>query len=408
LNINGKEINGSLTNILTTIDDSLTSNTERIGNLETEVDNILDRSSLIEEKMAGLELSSASASAKLAENQKQMDGNTEEVKTLRERLTEVIQTTSDGYVKVAESIDSILSRLDNNTEEKAAINTSEEDIDLTPFETLLSEDVNTDTDIENISSENVTRLLLANRVAISDSLKVLGTSTFGDVNVKGTLSINGSLTINDDSISTTGALYIQNSPLANFVNIFNGAIIIESDGTISTIGDVDVLGNLNIEGAITTSATAGEDIESGDALYISGSQEVKVADATDIEKVQVIGLAASDTKVGRRVTVITGGKVAGMTELETGKKYYLGTDGKMTTEVPEDALKAVSLGIAFSDTELVVQISESSLSEVLIKDPELTPTPAAEQDNTASQSGVLTQTGTLTPTSTPTSSPAGQ
>ncbi|MBN1168904.1 hypothetical protein JXA63_03350, partial [Candidatus Woesebacteria bacterium] len=362
MRINGKEVDGSLENIFAAIDTELIATSEKIGILETDVIDLATRSASLEEKVAQIENEADSISAKVSNNLTETQKNAEEVKSLRERLASIADVTSNGLSEMGSTIDKALKLLERDKDRSIEVQQLADKSDLTPFETLLSDDSGHPADIDNLSSANVEELFLARRVAISDSLKVLGISSFGDTKIAGTLSINENLTFTKDSISTEGVLNLQSSPLASHINIFSGAIVLERDGTISTIGNLDVLGNLNIEGAITTTATAGENIKSGSALYISDSQEVKVASATESAKLQVIGLAAEDAEVGRRVTVITGGKVAGLTELETGKKYYLGVGGKITQEIPEDAIKLVSLGVAFSDTELVVQISETSIS----------------------------------------------
>jgi hypothetical protein len=152
-------------------------------------------------------------------------------------------------------------------------------------------------------------------------------------------------------------LYLQNEPLAGSIDIFNGAVIIEKDGTITAMGNINVGGNINVEGSITTSAVAAENISRGDVVYISESGKIKKADSTNIESVEAVGIAASDAPEGQKATIITGGKVKGLANLVPGKKYYLGENGTLTTDILPNALEGVSMGIAFSDSELVLQIS---------------------------------------------------
>jgi hypothetical protein len=150
---------------------------------------------------------------------------------------------------------------------------------------------------------------------------------------------------------------LQNSEDANLLDIFNGAVTIDKTGTITTISDIKVKGDLNIEGAITITATAGEDLKAKDALFISDSGIVKKADSTFTDRSLVVGIAAKDAKKGEKVIIIIGGKAKGYTGLHAGSKYYLDTNGQITSDAPLDLSHAIPVGVAFSETELIVQVS---------------------------------------------------
>ena len=54
----------------------------------------------------------------------------------------------------------------------------------------------------------------------------------GDFSVDGTLSLNG------NSLNVVNTLYLQNNPLASLVDFFNGKVTINKDGTIRAITSV--------------------------------------------------------------------------------------------------------------------------------------------------------------------------
>jgi hypothetical protein len=125
---------------------------------------------------------------------------------------------------------------------------------------------------------------------------------------------------------------------------------------------VKIGGNLQIDGAITITATAGEDLKAGDALYVAGAKTVKKADSTDVLRATIVGVAAKDTLEGEQVQIIIGGKAKGFKKLQAGKPYYLGINAGISTTVPVNAVKSVLVGVAFSDSELLIQIAPDSPS----------------------------------------------
>jgi uncharacterized protein YgiM (DUF1202 family) len=130
-------------------------------------------------------------------------------------------------------------------------------------------------------------------------------------------------------------------------------------GKVIFHNDVEIRGDLNIKGSITMTATAAEDIKAGTAVYVSESGKVKTVDVTNKDITEVLGIAAKDAKKDEEVTVIIGGKVKGLKDLQAGKKYYVGDKAEITKDLPDDAVNSIPVGIAFSDTELVIQLGQS-------------------------------------------------
>ena len=140
------------------------------------------------------------------------------------------------------------------------------------------------------------------------------------------------------------------------LDILNGAVTIDRDGTISAKGSIKIDGDLQVEGAITMTATAGENIKAKDVLYVSAPGVVSKADANFEEKSIVVGVAARDAAKGSKVVIVIGGKAKGFNTLQTGKKYYLKPNGGLTHTLPLDVENAIPVGVAFSQNELIVQL----------------------------------------------------
>jgi len=212
----------------------------------------------------------------------------------------------------------------------------------------------------NVADTLSTLNIDSNEATVSGTLRVLGDTTLGSTSIAGNLNINGTFSVdsaaNGDSINSLSTLYLQNSPLAEMLDIFNGNVTIDKSGNITTKGDIHA-NNLNLDGAITITATAGENINVGDVLYISAPGEVKKADSTIPAKSVVVGIAAQSAQTTETLKVIIGGKAQGFNNLQTGKKYYLGTAGAITTTIPLNSVSASTIGIAFSDKEIVIQLN---------------------------------------------------
>ncbi|MEO6508772.1 MAG: hypothetical protein ABIO02_02365, partial [Patescibacteria group bacterium] len=353
--IDGNELTGNLDDALLAITNNLATSSANFEDIFAELDDIASKSADLDTKVASIEAEIASSSATLADAHSLAQNAVESITGLGERLSDFIASFSD----------------------------TTPDLNLTPTETLIASGSATLTNIDVASDAKIAGNLTAYSAIVEDTFKVLGKSDLtSDVTVGGTLSMNGSfvngmLSIADNSINvigikdgegetiTEGTLYLQNSLLADSIDMFNGAVIINKEGTLFVRNDINLGGSLNIEGAITTSATAGEDLKAGDVLYISEAGIVKKADVTDIQRITVIGISAKDSVAGTKATVVIAGKIKGLTDLVAGKKYYLGLDGGLVETLPENALKGVQLGIAFSTDELIMQISEDSSASVI-------------------------------------------
>lgn len=117
-------------------------------------------------------------------------------------------------------------------------------LELTPPEVLLATASATLSDLsvkETLSSD---KLFKAQDIKVSGDLNVFGKTTLASTNVAGDLVVDGTLSITGNSVNVIGSpdctdggvpcgiLYLQNSPLAYLVNLFNGLVTIDKFGNI--------------------------------------------------------------------------------------------------------------------------------------------------------------------------------
>jgi hypothetical protein len=357
--INGQVVNGSLDNALLAINNGLNDLNTRISNIET---------------------AAASNSANIAMNTDLAKRAMDNAYTLGDRVTALEAEVASNSGVLTETI-SDLSMVKQQMSDYASR--------LTSADMLISTESGLLTDSGTRSDATISGELLANSATVMDTFKSFGKTYLFDTTIAGRLGILDNMDISQNSINVTGnspdangqdsdgVLYMQNAASANQIDMFNGAAVINKDGSFATKGNVNIGGNLNVEGAITITATAGEDIRAQDVLYISDSGTVKRADATTADKLDIIGIAQNDTPAGKTVTIIVGGKAKGFSNLQSGKRYFLGDNATVVTDPPTDAIKEVSVGIAYSDTELIIQVGPAFIYNQLSSavTPIPTPTP---------------------------------
>lgn len=123
---------------------------------------------------------------------------------------------------------------------------------LTPLDTILASDSASLNISNNIST-----------FSVSEIFKSFGESFLGNTTIAGDLVIDGTLALSSNSInaigidclnnnetikqcnnSSNGVLFLQNSPLASLVNIFDGKVLIDKDGTIKS--DTIIVANFKV------------------------------------------------------------------------------------------------------------------------------------------------------------------
>ncbi|MGE5041732.1 MAG: beta strand repeat-containing protein [Candidatus Levyibacteriota bacterium] len=358
LAINGREMNGTLSDGLLAITHSIDSVQAQVNTLQDNVLAVAAKAETIETKVATLEQKTNANTAQIAA----VEGIAKKAETNTNSFADRITSATSDIAKLNSQIQDFLSSYGSrNASSSAGLN-------LTPAETIMASDsasMNTTTMASTATLP--ASLTSADSLTIDHDLKALGNTYLGDTTVAGAITVNSELAISrnainvagtpvtDETAPTDGILYLQSSPLANQVNIFNGNVTISRNGTIEAKGDLKVAGNLSVSGAITISAIAGEDINAGDVLYVAADGIVKKADATDSAKTTAIGVATESAKINHTVDIAVGGKASGFKNLEAGRKYLLGPKGILTTQAPVNAVKVVPVGVAFSDTQLLIQ-----------------------------------------------------
>src|SRR3989344_2428213 len=70
-------------------------------------------------------------------------------------------------------------------------------------------------------------------LSVSNIFKSLGQAILGNTIVAGDFTVDGTLSLTGNSINSVGTLYIQSSPLAANIDLFNGKVTINNEGILS-------------------------------------------------------------------------------------------------------------------------------------------------------------------------------
>jgi len=207
-------------------------------------------------------------------------------------------TTSAQVASLQSSVISLKTEQASQSAELAQAKSDIENLKLTSADLLLatsSASLNPNPYTLNpISDATISGQLIAYQATIQDTFRSLGESFLGTTTIAGDVSVDGTLSLTGNSINSVGAgsssptggsenptptgiLYIQNSPLAEGVNFFNGLITMDNKGNImvQTITAKEVVTNkLTISNSpiATGSATLGTSI--GKGKITSGASKV--------------------------------------------------------------------------------------------------------------------------------------
>jgi hypothetical protein len=171
-----------------------------------------------------------------------------------------IASNSADLANLSSTVSQLLANLGNGQNEASGSGT------LTPPDSLFQTDSASLKELSVEKTATVSGELQAYDATVSNVFKSLGQTFLGDTTVAGNLSVNGSLSLTENSLNvigtpvnpgetpTDGILYIQNSPLANLVDFFNGQVTIDKDGNIKakTITADQIKINVNQSGGQAT------------------------------------------------------------------------------------------------------------------------------------------------------------
>jgi hypothetical protein len=206
--------NGALVSSITNIGIKVNEVSNTTVTLAEQIENINNAQTILSEKMA----SQATTLAELAEKEA---SNSAAIADLQTKLDALLakESTSSG---------------------KIGTNSEVEELNLTAPEIMLNNDATFTT--LSVTEAISTASLATLNLAVSGIFKSYGETFLADTNIAGNLTVDGTMTITGDSINSLGTLYIQSSPLAEFVDIFNGLVTIDKTGKVVAVEIVtDVL-----------------------------------------------------------------------------------------------------------------------------------------------------------------------
>lgn len=136
-----------------------------------------------------------------------------------------------------------------------------------------------------------------------------------------------------------------------------------------------------------TEMVAGEDLGVPKAVYISGSDEVKLAKADSESTIPCMGFTTSTTTSGERVIIQTNDVLGGFTGLTPATEYYVSqtSAGEVTTTKPSSGI-VIRIGVAKNNSEMDVHILRLSSS---------TASPAFSNYQYVESDGLSSITGTI-------------
>ncbi|MBI4058152.1 SH3 domain-containing protein, partial [Candidatus Gottesmanbacteria bacterium] len=258
--------------------------------------------------------------------------------------------------------------------------------------------------LENFSGDKGTITLFVKATyydpRVEEQQEILAALT-GTGDVLGTSTVNPAILLPENINTSTLAV----AELAEFKGNLTVTGLAEFKGNLSVAQDLTVGGNLEVGGAVVITTTAGEALKAGEAVYIASSGVVKKASNTDESRAQVLGLVTQAAAENGQVQIAVAGKVSGLSGLEVGKRYFLGTDGKLVTSVSNDAKKLVQVGLALTENQLVLQILLDTKLEAVAPSPTAQATVQASPTPQPSITAAVVDSSP-SPSATPAASPS--
>ena len=103
----------------------------------------------------------------------------------------------------------------------------------------------------SIQGDADTHVEITKDITLTQSFAVFGESILGKTTIAGSLLVDGSVLVSEDSIQTGGStLYLQRDRLAN-LDIMGGVVV------VNTLGNVIINGNMNITGDLAVNGVLG-------------------------------------------------------------------------------------------------------------------------------------------------------
>ena len=270
-----------------------------------------------------LDLKVSTTSTELAQTKSEVDVLSAQIASMSAELVSLRNSSSSSsnhpeLVSGSSSSAQILNQVQNDTSSTSVVS----ELNLTPPETLLSTGSATLAEL-TVSEATVSGQLTAYQTVIQDSLKSLGQTTLGNTAVAGDFSVDGTLSLTGNSLSTLGELFIQNGPLADKVDIFNGLVTIDKTGKLIA-QDIEAKTITTEKLTINTPEVNAASIGSGKLA----AGETKVAVYTD--------KASTNSKVFITAKSSTQGQTPYVELAEEGAGFVVSIDSAVSNDIDFD------------------------------------------------------------------------
>ena len=210
-------------------------------------------------KISGLELKidssgslEASPSATTADPSKEILGLKQQIATISAALADLKEQTASLSAVIAStstslSVNSAKQSSASSNEIATSSSTPRDDIatlNLTPPDILLATQSATLANLTVASDATISGMLTAYKTAIQDNFKVFGQTILGKTNIAGSLTVDGTLSIeNGSEINALPTLFLQKSSLSEEIDVFNGKVKIDKSGKL-TVQKLEVSGKV--------------------------------------------------------------------------------------------------------------------------------------------------------------------
>ena len=205
---------------------------------------------------------------------------------------------------------------------------SANNLNLTPPDILLATPSATlkASSLDVTSDASISGKLVAYEASISNIFKSLGETFLGNTLVAGDLTIDGTLSLSQNSLNSLTTLYIQNSPLTGGVDFFNGKVTFDKDGFLiaQKISAPEVTTNkLTISNTpiATGSATLGASIGTG---KIPGGQTGVTINTDQVSTTSKIFVTLLTSSSGQALFIQT---------IEPGAGFTVSIDGPINHDI---------------------------------------------------------------------------
>ncbi len=133
--------------------------------------------------------------------------------------------------------DSLAAQLEASA--SSQVNSNQANLNLTPPDILLASGSAQLANITVKEDADIGGKLTAYDTEIKDEFKVLGETTLGHTVIAGTLAVDGTFSVDNGSeINVVDTLYLQKSTFAKKIDLFNGKVVVDAGGNITTSGEV--------------------------------------------------------------------------------------------------------------------------------------------------------------------------